>query len=111
MLPPKWKRTGRDRLHRIGPHLDIAANTEIKPDRERLRGYGGFGFESGLSRQPEVNVGGRLVWTIERPTPTRSGLALALSSDLRAQPASASCEDDGYRRMLTLPTRHPLAGW
>ena len=67
----------------------------------------------GNGREASVNLAGQLVWTLQAPATTRSGLALALSADYPGGSAqtSASRPGDGYQVMLTLSTRNPLAGW
>ena len=61
--------------------------------------------------QTDLHLGGRLVWTVDRPTSARSGLALTLNADYRDQPLSSSGDADGYRLLLTLSTHHPFADW
>ena len=61
--------------------------------------------------QTDLHLGGRLVWTVDRPTPARSGLALTLNADFRDRPSSSSGDEDGYRLLLTLSSRHPFADW
>jgi len=65
------------------------------------------------TRDPQMDwhLGGRLVWTVDRPTPARSGLALALSADYQDQQSSSSGEEDGYRVLLMLSSSHPFAAW
>jgi len=61
--------------------------------------------------QTDLHLGGRLVWTVDRPTPARSGLALVLSADYRDRQSSSSGEENGYRLLLMLSSSHPFADW
>ena len=61
--------------------------------------------------QSDLNLGGRLVWTVDRPTSARRGLALILNADYRDRPSSSSGGEDGYRLLLTLSSHHPFADW
>jgi len=61
--------------------------------------------------QTDVNLGGRLVWTIDRPTATRAGLALALNADYRDRQFPSSSDEDGYRLLLVLSNSNSLADW
>jgi hypothetical protein len=67
----------------------------------------------GNGREASVNLAGQLVWTMQAPAATRSGLALALSADYPGGPSqrSPNRSGDGYQVMLTLSTSNPLAGW
>jgi hypothetical protein len=67
----------------------------------------------GNGREASVNLAGQLVWTMQMPTATRNGLAIALSTDYpgASSQTSASRSGEGYQVMLTLSTSNPLAGW
>ena len=61
--------------------------------------------------QKDVNFGGRVVWTVDRPTANRSGLALALNADYLDRHSTSRSDEDGYRLLLVLSNTNPLAGW
>lgn len=64
-------------------------------------------------RQVTVGLGGRLVWTLQRPGTGRNGLALTLSGNCRgghSELLSGEPRDD-YQVMLSLSTSNPMAGW
>lgn len=60
-----------------------------------------------------TDVGANLVWTLQSPSSTRRGLALAFSgSVLHGNPAVSSTEEEpGYSFMVSLSTDNPLGGW
>jgi hypothetical protein len=64
-------------------------------------------------RQDALELGGSLVWTLQRPAAGRSGLALAVTGSARGGDATLSGGDapGDYRLMLSLSSSNPLAGW
>lgn len=61
--------------------------------------------------QKDLQLAGRLVWTVDRPTSERSGLALALSADYRERHSASRRDDEGYRLLLMLSSSHPYEDW
>jgi len=61
--------------------------------------------------QTDLRLGGRLIWTVDRPTPARSGLSLALSADYRDRQSPSTFDENGYRLLLMLSSSHPYADW
>ncbi len=60
-----------------------------------------------------ADVGANLVWTLQQPSSTRRGLALAFSGNvLHGNPAVRGSEDEpGYSFMVSLSTDNPLGSW
>ena len=64
------------------------------------------------SREDELtaDLGAKLVWTLQSPSPKRRGLALAFSGAL-TDAGSATAGDGDYRLMVSLSTDESLAAW
>jgi len=99
----RWQ--ARMRSANVSLHERINGEFDIRY-RERVT-------SPGNGRDASVNLAGQLVWTMQTPAATRTGLAIAFSADYpgAASQTSASRSGDGYQVMLTLSTSNPLAGW
>ncbi len=85
-------------LHdRVGADFDLRYRHQVRSD-------------TGLG-EADMQFGGRLAWTLDRPTAQRAGLALTLDAEFRDRSAASGSEDDGYRVLLTLSRHNPLADW
>jgi hypothetical protein len=58
--------------------------------------------------QDDLSVAGRLVWTLDRPGPSRSGLAVSLNAHYRTPdaPVPSKGPESRYQVLLTLSTVH-----
>lgn len=82
--------------------------------RHDLRGQFDLAFEHRDRWASEdvlsTDLGAKLVWTLQRPSPNRRGLALAFSGAL-TDGGTASAGDSDYRLMVSLSTDGSLFGW
>lgn len=67
----------------------------------------------GVDEADSTNLGANLVWTLQRPSAQRRGLALALSGSLLNGPQATTTADTkpGYSLMVSITTENPLGSW
>lgn len=97
----RWRARLGSRPLALHEHVD--ADFDL---RFRQQGRSGTGVG-----ETDLQLGGRIAWTLDRPIANRGGLALILDAEFRDRSAASGSEDDGYRVLLTLSRRNPLSDW
>jgi hypothetical protein len=85
-----------DLRHDLRGGFDMAFEHRDRPDME----------DDALT----TDLGARLVWTLQRPSSNRRGLALAVAGSLAGNGTASEGESD-YRLMVSLSTDESLASW
>ncbi|MGM0811341.1 hypothetical protein [Thioalkalivibrio sp.] len=105
----RWTGTTQERWEaRLGSRT-LVLHDRVDADfdlRYRHQGRSGAGVG-----ETDLQLGGRIAWTLDHPTANRGGLALTLDAEFADRSAVSGSEDDDYRVLLTLSGNNPLADW
>ena len=83
---------------------DLQANLDVSVEQHDRLG--------GMASDRAADVDAKLVWTLQRPSSNRDGLALAISGSLASGGRDAGNGDEAaYELMVLLSTDNPLGSW